>query len=67
MEKEIVSLFTVTSYKTGKQIEEAIHGDGQEAIKFLRTQYPRHTKFVLEGFELDGTFMPLYIKNRNHD
>ena len=67
MEKEIVSIFTVTNYKTGKQIEEAIHGDGQEAISYLRTQYPKHTKFVLEGFEVNGKFLPLYIKNRNND
>lgn len=67
MKQEIVSVFTVTSYKTGKQIEEAIHGSGQEAIRYLRTQYPRHTKFVLDGFEIDGVFAPLYIKNRNHD
>lgn len=67
MKQEIVSIFTVTSFKTGKQIEEAVMGDGQKAIKWLRTQYPRHTKFVLEGFEIDGIFAPLYIKNRNHD
>lgn len=64
---EIVSIFSVISYKTGKQIEEAIIGHGQEAIKYLRKQYPRHTKFVLEGFEIDGTYVPLYIKSRNYD
>lgn len=67
MAQEIVSVFTVTSYKTGKQIEETPIGDGQKAIRWLRTQYPRHTKFVLEGFEIDGTFFPLYIKNRHND
>lgn len=67
MEQEIVSVFTVTNFKTGEQFEEPIHGSGQEAIKWLRTQYPRHTKYVLEGFEVDGKFMPLYIKNRHHD
>jgi hypothetical protein len=67
MEKEIVSIFTVTDYRTLLQKEEAIIGDGQEAIEYLRTQYPRYTKFVLEGFEIDGAFMPLYIKSRNYD
>lgn len=66
MKQEIVSVFTVISYKTGKQIEEAINGSGQEAIKWLRTQYPRHTKFVLEGFEIDGLYSPLLIKNNRH-
>lgn len=65
--REVASIFTVTDFKTGKQVEEAIDGSGQEAIKWLRKQYPRHTKFVLEGFEFDGDFVPLYIKNRNHD
>lgn len=62
--KEIVSVFTVTSFKTGEVFQEAIHGYGQEAIVALRKDYPRHTKFVLEGFEFDGDFVPLYIKNR---
>ncbi len=64
---EVVSVFTVTNFKTGVEIEEAIEGSGQEAIKWLRKQYPRHTKFVLDGFEFDGLFVPLYIKNRNND
>ena len=60
MKKEIVSIFTVISYKTGKELQEAIVDSGQDAIKWLRTQYPRHTKFVLEGFEIDGQFFPLF-------
>lgn len=64
---EIVSIFTVSEYRTGKHWEEAIIGSGQKAIKFLRTKYPRHTKFVLDGFEIDGTFIPLEIKNRHND
>lgn len=67
---EVVSIFTVTDFKTGKQVEEAIIGDmhdTQKAIKALRTLYPRHTKFVLDGFELNGTFVPLWFKNRYHD
>jgi len=68
MEKnEIVSIFTVTEFKTGKQMEEAIIGDGQSAIRYLRKQYPRHTKFVLDGFEINGKFVPLYIKNQRND
>lgn len=60
--KEIVSIFTVTELKTGKQIEEAIIGCGQEAIRYLRKQYPKFTKFVLDGFEIDGQFFPLQLK-----
>lgn len=60
--KEIVSIFTVTELKTGKQIEEAIIGCGQEAIRYLRKQYPKFTKFVLDGFEVDGQFFPLQLK-----
>ena len=63
MEKrEIISIFTVTVFKTGKQMEEAIIGDGQTAIRYLRKQYPRYTKFVLDGFEIDGAFYPLKLK-----
>lgn len=60
--KEIVSIFTVTELKTGKQIEEAIIGCGQEAIRYLRKQYPKFTKFVLDGFEIDDQFFPLQLK-----
>ncbi len=66
-QREIASVFTVTNFKTGEQIEEIVYGSGQEPIKYLRKQYPRHTKFVLEGFEFDDEFVPLYIKNRHHD
>lgn len=66
-QKEVASVFTVTSFKTGKSVEEVVFGSGQEPIKYLRTQYPRHTKFVLEGFEFDDKFVPLYIKTRRND
>jgi hypothetical protein len=64
---EIVTIYTVTDYKSGKRYEEAIIGDGQGAAKTVRSMYPRHTKFVLEGFEIDGTYVPLYIKNKYND
>lgn len=50
---KVSSVFTVTSYKTGKQLEEVIEGSGEGAIKYLRSLYPRFTKFVLEGFEIE--------------
>ncbi len=64
---EILSIFTVTEYKTGKQTEAMVAGDGQSAISQLRKNYPRHTKFVLEGFDIDGKFKPLYIKMKRND
>lgn len=64
---EVASIFTVTDYKTGQQYEESVEGEGQDAIKWLRKQYPRHTKFVLDGFEIDGKFVPLEIKRRYND
>lgn len=64
---EIVSIFHVTEFRTGRFFEEAIIGDGQVAIREVRKMYPRHTKIVLEGFEINGTFVPLYIKSRYHD
>lgn len=58
---EIVSIFTVTDLKTKEQFQEAITGDGQSAISFLRKQYSPFTRFVLEGFEINGKFKKLYI------
>lgn len=67
MEQQVASVFRVVNYRTGKAEEVTVDRCGQEGIKFLRTKYPRHTKFVLEGFEIDGNFSPLYIKTRNYD
>lgn len=61
---EIVSVYTVTEMATGKQYEEAPMGDGQKAINSLRKDYPKFTKFVLEGFEINGKYFPLNLKNR---
>lgn len=62
---EIVSVFTVKEYKTEKQYVEYPLGDGQDAIRNLRKDYPRFTKFILEGFEIDGTFYPLTLHRYN--
>jgi len=67
MKNEIVSIFIVTDYKSGYQYEEAINGDGQKAARAVRVLYPRHTKFVLDGFEINGTFVPLDIKRKYND
>ena len=67
--KEVVSVFTVTNFKTGEQFEEFINGSGQQACKNVRELknnngervYPKFSKFVLEGWEIDGNFFPLII------
>ncbi len=53
---KIVSIYTVTNYKTGKMEEVIVEGAGQEPIKHLRGLYPKFSKFVLEGFEVDNNF-----------
>lgn len=67
MKQEINSVYTVYDYRTGRSNEQVVPGDGQIAIKSLRKQHPRHTKFVLDGFEINGDYVPLYIKNRYND
>lgn len=64
MKNEIVSIYTVTELATGNQYEHAMNGDGQKAISNLRKQYPRFTKFVLEGHEINGKFVPLNLNRR---
>jgi len=62
---DISTVFEVTEFKTGEVWRETIDDEvGQTAVRAVRKLYPRHTKFVLEGFEIDGNFVPLYIKNR---
>lgn len=67
MPRKIVSIFEVTDYKTNKGERIFVDNgtakfDGQIAIRFLRKQYPRLTKFVLEGFEIDGTFAEIKMR-----
>ena len=59
MKNKIISVYEVTDFKTGKKERAFIRGDGQGVIKLLRLDYPRFTKFVLEGFEIEGTFVKL--------
>jgi hypothetical protein len=63
---EIVSVFRVVDYKTGKEYMEYIIGYGQKAISILKKEYPFFTKFVLEGFEVNGNFIPLKISKTRY-
>jgi hypothetical protein len=61
---EVFSVYTVTE-RNGNQYNEFPAGYGQESIKELRKEYPRYTKFVLEGFEINGTFKPVDLTTYN--
>ena len=63
---EIVSIFEVREYKSKDKYREFIEGYGQEAISFIRKEYPKFTKFVLKGFEVNGKFIPLNLKTWNN-
>lgn len=63
---EIVSIFAVTDYKTGKSYREFKEGFGQDIVKSLRGEYPRFSKIVLEGFEIDSAFKPLDLRTYNY-
>lgn len=60
--KQIVSVYEVTDLRTGKQERVFVRGDGENAARFIRREYPRLTKFVLEGFEIDGNFVTLKLR-----
>lgn len=62
---EIFSIFTITTRDGKVSRGEGVEGQGQGVMKYLRRNYPRFTRFVLEGFEIDGVFKPLTIKNKN--
>jgi hypothetical protein len=65
--QEISSVFTVTTFPKGsnpKKEEVNVSGFGQTAIAFLRKQYPKFTKFVLEGFEINGNFIEVNLYAR---
>lgn len=62
---EIVSIFTVTDYKTGQEQQVEVEGAGQATVRALRKEFPRHTKFVLDGFLVDGDFCPADFRTFN--
>lgn len=59
---KIESIFEVTNFKANTLETVSAKGFGQEAIKAVRTMYPRYSKFVLTGFEADGRFIPLKLQ-----
>lgn len=59
--KKVTSIYTVIDYKTGAEVQEEVTGAGEGAIRYLRKKFPRFTKYVLEGFNIDGVFKPLGI------
>lgn len=63
---EITSIFTVTDFLDNKDYEEEMYGYGPEVIKYLRSSYPKFSKFVLEGFEIDGKFHKLDLRTYNY-
>lgn len=50
----MISIFVVTNLRTGRSEEVKVSGCGQETVKALRKDYPKHTKFVLDAFEING-------------
>lgn len=63
---EILSLWDVREIKSGKEYEEAIEAVGQEAIDYLRGEYPKLSVFILKGYEIDGVFRKLNLRTYNN-
>jgi hypothetical protein len=57
--KQVDSVFLVITKE--KRQEVTVSGCGQETITFLRKEYPRYTKFILEGFKINGKFVPVKL------
>jgi hypothetical protein len=67
MESQVkqATIFTVTDHQTNEVFEEAIEGDVNEAIDFLRKEYPKYSKIVLRGFEINEKFVPVSLETDN--
>jgi len=62
---KIVSVYRVVDFKTGREERVFIEGAGNHVIAALRKDYPRFSRFILEGHEIDGTFVELDLKTYN--
>ena len=58
---KVESIFEVTNFRQNTLETVQAKGYGQEAIRAVRNMYPRYTKFVLVGFEVNGKFTPLKL------
>jgi hypothetical protein len=63
--KKQTTIFTVTDHETNEIFEEAIEGDVNEAVDFLRKEYPRYSKIVIKGFEIEDNFFPIDLETDN--
>lgn len=61
MQNTINSVFIATELRSGKRSQVKMTGAGQETAVALRKQFPRLTIFVLQGFEINGNFVPLSL------
>ncbi len=52
----INSIFTVVDSKSKKREQVTIEGTGQETVKSLRSHYPKFSRVILLGFEINGKF-----------
>jgi hypothetical protein len=58
----INSVFVCTEIRTQKRERFIMSGSGQETAIALRKSVTRLTRIVLEGFEINGNFVPLDIR-----
>jgi hypothetical protein len=63
--KKQTTIFTVTDHETNETFEEAIEGDINEAVDFLRKEYPRYSRIVIKGFEIEEKFFPIDLETDN--
>lgn len=62
MKQAIISVFSVVNPRNGVITGQiGITGAGQQAVEIVRKSSPRHSIILLEGFEIDGNFVPLEL------
>jgi len=54
---QLATIYKVVGFKTNKAERVTVSGIGQEPITYLRKEYPKFTKFILEGFSINGKFV----------
>lgn len=55
----IISIFKVHDLKTNISYRYEVTGTGQESVSYLRKKIPFFSRIVLEGFKINGKFVPL--------
>ena len=60
----VSSIFVIENYETKEKEKLEVTGTGDETITFVRKRYPKFSRIVLRGFNINGVFQNVKLRKR---